>query len=193
MREWRKEPVARRFERAAEQVKQLAVRLGKPEPIVDIQSNGVRIERDAFATFWASLAHVLRNAVDHGLESDQERRDQNKPAHGKVTLRANECGGELTIEVTDDGSGIDWDRLVGRARAKATLSSDEAQARLDALFAEGVSTRDEVTAFSGRGVGMAAIKAATEALGGRLEVSSARGRGTVVRCIFARVEEARAA
>jgi two-component system chemotaxis sensor kinase CheA len=193
MREWRKEPVARRFERAAQQLKQLAVRLGKPEPIVKIEANGLRLERDAFASFWASLAHVLRNAVDHGLEPEQARVEANKPARGTVTLSATVQNGELEIEVGDDGAGIDWDRLVGRARARTTLSEDGERARLEALFAEGVSSRDEVTAFSGRGVGMGAIKSVTEALGARLEVESARGKGTVVRCIFTRVSHSRAA
>jgi two-component system, chemotaxis family, sensor kinase CheA len=118
----------------------------------------------------------LRNAVDHGLEPPAERAAQGKPEHGRLELATRVDGEEFVIEVTDDGRGINWPKL--GLRAQAAGLPYETRADLEAaLFHDGVSTADEVTELSGRGVGLAAVKEAVLALNGRIAVQSHPHKG----------------
>jgi len=152
-------------------------RLGKPTPTVVTDGGGLRLPSRRWAPFWSAFVHVLRNAVDHGLEPREVRQRAGKPEAGTVVVQARAEAGGVTIEVRDDGRGIDWNALKSRAQS-AGLSTADPAALVDALFADGVSTAAEVTEISGRGVGLAAVREAVKGLHGSVEVSSVRGEGT---------------
>jgi two-component system chemotaxis sensor kinase CheA len=171
------EPVSMRFARLGDHVERLASRLGKPVPAFTIETDDLRLPRERYAPFWAGLVHVVRNAVDHGIETAQERAAAGKPARGSVEFRARVHAGDIVIEIADDGRGIDWERLAAKARAAGLPSTKRADVER-ALFASGISTREQVTDVSGRGVGLAAVWDATARLGGVVRVESNRGRET---------------
>jgi two-component system chemotaxis sensor kinase CheA len=183
---WKLEPVKKRLERVAEHARGLATRLGKGPLDIEVHATPLRLDARRFRSFWSAFGHVIRNAVDHGLEKPEERAAAGKPVVGKLVLRADEVASGLTIEVADDGRGIDWSTLTARARERGVVVGKKE----DALFADGVTTRDSAGDVSGRGVGMSAVRAACVALGGTVEVSSEPGKGTVVRFVFSRGNDA---
>jgi two-component system chemotaxis sensor kinase CheA len=183
------EPVELRFERVQDQLTRVARFLNKPEPVVHIRAGHVRLPAERFRPFWMSLAHLVRNIVDHGLEPERERAEQGKPAKNNVVLsaRADEHG--VCIEVSDDGRGIAWDRLAAKAQQHGLPSSTRDEL-VRALLTDGVSTAEIVTQTSGRGVGMAAVEAACLAIGGSLSVESEPRHGTRFRFEFPRRDDA---
>jgi HAMP domain-containing protein/HPt (histidine-containing phosphotransfer) domain-containing protein len=174
---WQLEPISRPFERLAQQAKALAKRLGKGDIHVSVQSNGVRLEPETWNPFFSELAHLIRNSVDHGLETASERVVAGKPALGKLVFSACSSAHDLTLEFSDDGRGIDWERIALKAQ-NFGLPTKTNQDLLDALCHDRVSTRDEVTEISGRGVGMAALRQRVHQMGGTLEVRSKPSLGT---------------
>jgi len=129
------------------------------------------------------LMHVVRNAFDHAIESPEERLSVGKSEEGSILVQAFQRGNHVVIEVTDDGRGIDPARVRAVAEAKGLVSPDEvltAKETLDLVFAPGLSTREEVSETSGRGVGMDVVRSNVAALGGMVEVSSRLGHGTTV-------------
>jgi two-component system chemotaxis sensor kinase CheA len=174
---WQAEPVERAFRRLGDQAVALARRSGKPDLRVVVDTDGLRLARTRFAPFFGELVHVIRNALDHGIEPPEERLELGKPAAGILTLRATSTDGDLSIEVSDDGAGIDWESVARAAKAHGLPHRTQAEL-LEALCADGVTTRSQVTALSGRGVGMAAFRERVTRMQGTLEVRSARGRGT---------------
>lgn len=172
------EPAQVRLKRLADGARELAVRLDKRNVQVRVLEGDVLVDPSAWTERWAALTHLIRNAVDHGLETAQERRDAGKPAKAQLRLSAFTTDEGVVVEVSDDGRGIDWERVRARAEQRGLLLSPH-----DALFADGLSTRDDVSEVSGRGVGLAAVKAAFEASGGRIDVISELGRGTTFRCV----------
>ena len=127
------------------------------------------------------LLHVVRNAVIHGIESPDEREAAGKPPEGTLTLRASTAGDRIIIEVSDDGRGIDVDRVAARAREEGILDDDERPSGdrlLDLLCAPGLSTREEADLTSGRGVGMDVVRASVRALSGKLSLDTTPGVGT---------------
>ena len=179
LEELKYEPAVARFQRIKRQARALAGRLGKPAPTVVCDGGGVRLPAARWAPFWSAFVHVIRNAVDHGIESPEERARVGKPPNGEITLRARKQGDQLSIQVSDDGRGIDWERIRDRARA-AGLPHQHQAALVDALFAEGVSTAQNVTSVSGRGVGLGALREACRALAGSIQVTSKPGEGTTL-------------
>jgi len=177
------EPTARRLRRAADQATALATRLGKPGLGVVIDANGVRLPGATWAPFWSAFVHLVRNAVDHGIELPEVRSAAGKPPHGRLTLRTVITAGDLTVEITDDGRGIDWARVAVRA-SRAGHPCDTQQDLEAALFQDGISTADEVTHVSGRGVGLGAVRDACEALGGTTSITSVAGAGATFRFRF---------
>ena len=173
------EPTDVRFHRIADQATRLASKLGK-EVRLEIQPNHVRLPRDRWANFWNVFVHVVRNAVDHGIEPQAERVQSKKSRAGLIRLESRQDGEDFVIEMKDDGRGIDWEKVRQKAKDRG-LAHQSQQDLVDALFADGLSTRDEATDLSGRGVGMAVVKAATTALGGRVTVSSVAHQGTELR------------
>lgn len=177
----RNEPASVRLARVGEQAKQLCKRLGKPPVTVVVDAHGVRLPPDRWAEFWASFIHVVRNAVDHGIEAEDVRLAAGKPAAGIISLHSEVVGESYRIEMRDDGAGVDWARVAERAKALG-LPHQTQQELVAALFADGLSTRQQASDVSGRGVGMSAIKEACKKMGGEITVLSQKGKGTTVRC-----------
>lgn len=181
---WRQEPMRRRLDRIREQVERLAERLGKEPLEVELRHGDLRLPRETFAPFWTTLVHVVRNAIDHGLEDPDERAAAGK-GPGTIRLATYHEGHDVVVAIGDDGRGIDWD-AVARKAAAAGLSHGSHEARVEALFADGLSTKETATATSGRGVGMGAVRAAVHDLGGQIEVEAEPGAGTTFRFRFPR-------
>jgi two-component system chemotaxis sensor kinase CheA len=182
------EPVAQRFRRIEDQLKRVARRLDRPEPLVTINAHQVRLAGAKFREFWASLAHVVRNIVDHGLELEAERIRQGKPARNQIELLAWSDASAVCIEIADDGRGIDWGRLELKARQNGLPASTRLEL-VQAIFADGVSTTEAVTQTSGRGVGMSAVQQTCLALGGFINVQSETGHGTRFQFMFPPVDD----
>jgi two-component system chemotaxis sensor kinase CheA len=132
------------------------------------------------------LVHLLRNAVDHGVESEAERAAAGKSGRARVVLRAYHEGNQVVIEVSDDGAGIDVDRVTAKALERGIISPDDAAAmtpaqRLDLVFAPGLSTREEASTISGRGVGMDVVRSSVARLGGAVHVESTPAAGSTFR------------
>jgi two-component system chemotaxis sensor kinase CheA len=180
---WTLEPVERRLSRLQRQAIGLARRLGKTEPTVVVEAGGVRFSSTLWASYWGAMVHVIRNAVDHGLEDASSRVAAGKPAAGRIVLGARRSGSAIEFWVEDDGRGIDWERVKAKA-ALMGLPNDTREQLIDVLFADGLSTREQVTDLSGRGVGLAAVRQSVTALNGVIAVDSARGQGAKFRFIF---------
>jgi two-component system chemotaxis sensor kinase CheA len=177
LEELKYEPAVARFQRIKRQARALARRLGKAPPTVVCDGGGVRLPAARWAPFWSAFVHVVRNAVDHGIGTAEERASAGKPPNGKLTLRARSESDHVTIQVSDDGRGIDWERIRERAR-EAGLPHQNQSALVDALFAEGLSTAENVTRVSGRGIGLSALRQACRDLDGTIQVTSKPGDGT---------------
>jgi HPt (histidine-containing phosphotransfer) domain-containing protein/two-component sensor histidine kinase len=175
--DWEREPISRRFERLGRQAVGIARRLRKPEPRIEIDAGGIRLDPRGWAPFWSAMVHMISNAADHGIEDAATRIARGKPEAGTIALSARRTQGWLTIIVRDDGKGIDWEAVRASA-ARAGCASTTHEDLVDALFADGISTRDEVSATSGRGVGLAALRQVISQLGGTINVHSTAGRGT---------------
>lgn len=177
LRSWRDEPARPRLVRFGEAAQALAARLGKAELAVEVDAQDVMFDPERWAPFWGAMIHAIRNAVDHGLETSAERIAAGKPATGHLHLSCARRGDRVVIEIADDGRGVDWEAIAARAAA-AGLPTDDRRALAAALFADGLSSRAEVSEVSGRGVGMGALRAATEALHGTIDIASVPGQGT---------------
>lgn len=168
------------FKRFARPMRKLATERGKH---VELRTSGgeTELDRALVDLLYEPLLHLLRNAVDHGIEGAEERARLGKHGHGVMELRAYHEGNQIVVEVSDDGRGVDTDRLRAKAEeagvmaAGAALGDDEL---LDMIFLPGLSTASEVTELSGRGIGMAAVKAAIEQMRGGVTVRSSKGVGT---------------
>lgn len=173
---WSFEPVERQFSRIAERTQVAAERLGKGGLEMVVEHNQVRLPKEQWSAFWAAFVHLVRNAVDHGVESREMRVQAGKNPIGRVTLRALLDGRHVVLEVEDDGAGIDWEVVRARA-AKLGLPGETQEELVQALFTDGLSSREVVSGFSGRGLGLAAVRAACVELGGTIDVHSKPGEG----------------
>ncbi|HBP18929.1 MAG TPA: hypothetical protein DEA08_14225 [Planctomycetes bacterium] len=177
------EPTSSRLRRVAEQARRIAKRIGQGEIGIEIDDQDLRLEPSRWSAFWSAFIHVVRNAVDHGLEPPELRAAAGKEGAGCLRLTTAVVDGEFQIAVSDDGRGIDWEAVAEKARGLG-LPAETHEELVDALFAEGLSTAQRITETSGRGVGMAAVMEAVEAQGGRVEVESEAGQGTTFRFRF---------
>ena len=171
------EPLRRRFERVADQLRSLSQRLGKSEPEIVVSGGELRLPAERFSAFWSAFAHVVRNIVDHGLETAEDRSRAGKPPRNRVTLTARLQSDALIIEATDDGQGVDWEKIAECARTRGLPHRTRAQL-IEAAFAPGLSTAEVVSETSGQGVGMSAVREACRALGGECALDSEPGQGT---------------
>jgi two-component system chemotaxis sensor kinase CheA len=180
-------PLRRLFQPLPRQVREMAATIGK-EAELSISGEDLAVDKAILDGLYEPLIHVLRNAVDHGLEAPDARRAAGKPAQGAVRLTARPRGDVAVIEVADDGAGLDFARIRSVAAARGVLSSEAAAALSDReagdlVFAPGFSTARAVTDLSGRGVGLDAVRAALARIGGRVEIESQPGHGAIVRMI----------
>jgi len=173
-------PVGQLFEKMTRIVRRVANEQGKA---VDLDIRGADTELDKLIIEDVSdpLMHIIRNAIDHGLEDPQERRLAGKPEKGTICLWAAQKGNHVVIEVRDDGRGIDPERVRRKAVSRGLVGADQELSReeiYELLFLPGFSTRDEVSDLSGRGVGMDVAKNNITQLSGMIEVASEVGKGT---------------
>ena len=180
---WTHEPVARRFVRLALHARQLARRLGKGEIEVAVRDGGLRLDAARWKPFWRGLLHAVTNAVDHGLEPAALRVLAGKPARGLLALAARATPRGLEITLSDDGRGIEWDAVHAHALDAGLPCANAAELEA-ALFHDGLTTRDEVTPSSGRGVGLPALRDAVRELGGTIEIASTPLVGTTFTFVF---------
>ncbi len=171
--------VFRRFPRI---VRDLSAEKGK---IVRLQVRGENTELDKgiVDVVGEPLLHIIRNAIDHGIETPEERRASGKPEEGLICLRAFHQGSQMVIEVEDDGRGIDTDKISEQAVQKGIVSSEDAKKMnakeaMNLIFLSGFSTAESITEVSGRGVGMNIVKEVVESLRGIIEITSVKDKGT---------------
>ncbi len=175
-------PVEQLFRRFPRVVRDVAKSCGKEVNLV-ITGQDTDLDKSILDMLAEPLAHLVRNAVDHGIESPAERINDGKPAHGTVTLDAYHQGNQIVIEVTDDGRGIDRAKLTAKAVERGLIKASDAallgEADInDLVFHPGLSTAEQVTAISGRGVGMDVVKTVLEKLKGTVSIKTTPGKGT---------------
>ncbi len=173
-------PIHGVFQKMARLVRDLSRKTGKK---IDFVTEGEETELDRIVVDQIAdpLIHMIRNSVDHGIESAQDREAAGKPAIGRVCLRAYHQAGSIIIEIQDDGRGLNKDKLIAKAIEKNIISSGEDLSDQDIfklIFAPGFSTAEQVTAVSGRGVGMDVVKKNIESLRGKIDIISEEGKGT---------------
>ncbi|MBP9708891.1 MAG: CZB domain-containing protein [Oligoflexales bacterium] len=172
-----------------ERVQALALRLQKKVNCQVVGEN-ILVNPKTVGPIIQVLAHILRNSIDHGIETAGERLDVGKAEYGSLTISFADRGNSLlSIIVADDGKGIDTAKLVAKAIKKGLISQAQAKSlsteqKIKLIFADGVSTADEVTDTSGRGVGMSALQASVNAIGGSLVVTSTKGKGTSIEIVI---------
>ncbi|GAA3905249.1 chemotaxis protein CheA [Halomonas cibimaris] len=161
---------------------------GKLEKDIELVTEGksTELDKSLVERITDPLTHLVRNSLDHGIEMPDEREAAGKPRTGRLTLAARHQGGNILIEVKDDGAGMDRERLLAKARENglnvSDTMSDEDVWQL--IFAPGFSTASEVTDVSGRGVGMDVVKRNIQGMGGRVEIQSKKGEGTNTRIVL---------
>ncbi|MFV0436768.1 MAG: chemotaxis protein CheA [Desulfopila sp.] len=180
----RMQPIGNVFNKFPRIVRDLAKELNKTIELT-IVGKDVELDRTIIETINDPLTHLIRNAVDHGIEPPQQRRLQGKPATGKVTLKAYHEAGQVVIEIADDGKGIDGEALAASAVRRGLLSLEQARVmsekeKVNLIFLPGFSTAARVTNVSGRGVGMDVVKTNLDQLGGHVEILSELGLGTTI-------------
>jgi len=163
-------------------VRDLCAELGK-QVLVDIEGGDVELDREMIEMIRDPLTHIIRNAVDHGIEKPAERLKTGKREIGVLSVSARQSGNQILIDIHDDGRGIDGKKLVDKAIANGIVTKEEAaqlshRDQLSLIFEAGLSTAQAVTAISGRGVGMDVVRSNIERIGGIVEVDSKIGEGT---------------
>jgi two-component system, chemotaxis family, sensor kinase CheA len=180
-------PVEQLFRRFPRIVRDVA-RLRNKDIALELAGQTTDLDKSILDALSDPLAHLVRNAADHGIETAGERESAGKSARGAIRLNAYHDGDQVVIEVSDDGRGLDRAKIVRRAIERGIVTAEEA-ARLNDLeclqliFAPGLSTADEVTEISGRGVGLDVVKSALDALKGSVELASVPGKGTTFRLL----------
>ncbi len=173
-------PLRSTFQKLARLVRDLAYKNGKQVEFVT-DGEDTEIDRNMVDIIGDPLVHMVRNALDHGLEPPDARAAAGKSRTGTVRLAAYHAGGNVIVELQDDGRGLNRDKIVQKAIEKGLIESDKGmddRAIYNLIFAPGFSTADRITDVSGRGVGMDVVKRNVEALHGRVEITSEFGRGT---------------
>lgn len=173
-------PIASTFQRMARLVRDVARKAGKQVELI-ITGEETELDKNVIQQIGDPLVHMVRNAVDHGVEPPEERLAAGKPQLGRIHLRAFHQGGSIVIEITDDGRGMDARKLVAKGIEKGLVRPEEEltdQQAFALIFAPGFSTAKVVTDISGRGVGMDVVRRNIELLRGRVDISSEIGRGS---------------
>ena len=181
----RLQPVEHVFSRFPRTVRDLAVSCGKEVQLV-IDGADTELDRSLIESIRDPLTHLIRNSVDHGIEPPDVRVARGKPRAGRLSLRAFNESGRVTIEVSDDGGGIAFEKVREKAIARGLVSAADAESMppdrvLQFIFEPGFSTAAQVTSVSGRGVGMDVVRTNIESIGGTVDLQSIPGAGTTVR------------
>jgi two-component system chemotaxis sensor kinase CheA len=168
------------FQKMARLVRDLAYKSGK---VVEFHTQGedTEIDRNMVDFISDPLVHMIRNAIDHGIEAPEVREGRGKSRTGTVRLSAYQAGGNIVVELADDGQGLDRDKILKKGLEKGLLTTEIAlgDSEIFALvFAPGFSTADQITDVSGRGVGMDVVRRNVEALRGRIDIASQAGQGS---------------
>ena len=174
-------PISAVFNRFPRVVRDLAARLGKQVEL-RLAGEGTELDKGLIEKITDPLTHLVRNSLDHGIETPAERIAAGKPAQGTVRLSASHQGGNVVIEVKDDGRGLNRDRILAKARERgiAVPENPRDEEIWALIFEAGFSTAEQVTDVSGRGVGMDVVRSNIVSLGGRVEIASVAGRGTTM-------------
>lgn len=172
-------PVSFVFNRFPRVVRDLAGKLGKQIDLI-IEGGDTELDKGLTEKLVDPLTHLVRNSIDHGIESPEVRREQGKDPVGKVTLRAAQQGGNIVISISDDGGGLNRERILEKAYENNIPVSDNPKDEevWQLIFAPGFSTAAAVTDISGRGVGMDVVKRNVQSLGGRIHIESRAGQGS---------------
>ncbi|HYD36314.1 MAG TPA: ATP-binding protein, partial [Allosphingosinicella sp.] len=165
-------------------VRDLSGQTGK-QVILEIDGGDVEIDREMIEMIRDPLSHIVRNSIDHGIETPAERRRAGKAESGRLRVCARQAGNQILLEISDDGRGIDGAKLVRKALAAEILTAERARRLTEAqktalIFEPGLSTAAAVTDLSGRGVGMDVVRANIERIGGLVDVASCEGRGVTL-------------
>jgi two-component system, chemotaxis family, sensor kinase CheA len=180
-------PVEQLFRRFPRIVRDVA-RMRSKDIALELAGQTTDLDKSILDALGDPLAHLVRNAADHGIETTAERQAAGKSPRGTIRLNAYHDGDQVVIEVSDDGHGLDREKIVHRAIERGIVTAEAASQlneleSLQLIFAPGLSTADEVTEISGRGVGLDVVKSSLEALKGTVELESVPGRGTTFRLL----------
>ena len=181
----RMQPIGNIWSKFPRTVRDVAMSCGKRVRI-EMEGKETELDKTIIEAIKDPLTHLVRNAVDHGIEFPDIRQAAGKDAEGRLFLRAFHEGGQVNIEITDDGAGLDYEKIRNKARQKGLITADQA-ARMsereitNLIFLPGLSTAEKVTNVSGRGVGMDVVKTNIEKIGGTADVQSKLGHGSTVR------------
>ncbi len=173
-------PIAYAFNRFHKYVRDIANKLGKKVEL-DVIGEDVRIDKAMIDLLSEPLAHMVRNSVDHGIETAEQRKRLNKPAMGQLSLTAEQSNAMVCIHIIDDGAGLDKDKILAKCIEQGVLQDgvDYDDALIyEQIFTPGLSTSEALSETSGRGVGMDVVKSKIQEVGGHVSVSSERGKGT---------------
>ncbi|MEM7249646.1 MAG: chemotaxis protein CheA, partial [Acidobacteriota bacterium] len=181
----RMQPIGSLWSKLHRLVRDVATACGK-QVRLEMEGEGTELDRSILEAIRDPLTHLVRNAVDHGLESPEERRGRGKEPEGVVRLKAWHEGGQVNIEIADDGAGLRLDRIRERAVERGVISRQDADVATERelsglIFEPGFSTAASVTSVSGRGVGMDVVRTNIESIGGALDIASREGRGMTLR------------
>lgn len=181
----RMQPIGNVWNKFPRTVRDLALNCGK-EVQLEMVGQDTELDRTIIEAIKDPLTHLVRNAVDHGIERPEARRLAGKDPSGRLTLRAFHEGGRVNIEIEDDGAGLNKDRLLKKALEKELITQQQTQQMserdiFNLIFLPGFSTAEKVTNVSGRGVGMDVVKTNVEKISGVIDIQSTAGKGTIVR------------
>ena len=181
----RMQPIGTVFNKFPRVVRDLARSLGKQIELV-IEGKDVELDKTIIEAINDPLTHLVRNSVDHGIEAPEDRKQLDKNPTGRVFLRAYHEAGQVNIEITDDGKGIDGERIAASVEEKGLISKDKVavmseKEKVHLIFLPGFSTAQEITDVSGRGVGMDVVKTNLDKLGGVVDIDSRPGKGSTIR------------
>ena len=177
----RMQPVKSIFSRMPRIVRDISAQLGKDIRLVTVGEN-TEVDKTVIEQLSDPLMHMIRNSCDHGIETPEDRIKQGKQPHGTIHLSAEHRGGRIVIEISDDGAGINRERVLAKAREKGLVASDASPSDEEIdhmIFMAGFSTAEKVTNVSGRGVGMDVVRRNIEGMGGVVHVMNNPGRGSV--------------
>ncbi|MDR2088180.1 MAG: chemotaxis protein CheA [Clostridiales Family XIII bacterium] len=176
-------PVATTFQKMRRIVRDMSKQLDKDVELT-LEGESTEVDKTIIDAIGDPLMHLVRNAMDHAIESKADRANTSKPTVGSIVLSAQNVGGDILISVSDDGKGLDAEYIIGKARDRGLLVKPESEYSekeiFNLLMLPGFSTKEQVTEFSGRGVGMDVVKKNIEKIGGTVTIESVKGRGTTV-------------